>query len=565
MPPKRKEANQLTKDDFEAGKAEESSKKIRSWVKPDDTPSREVKTVSGKLDAPTPETPSRPNPFFSTFSFGTPASASPSPSNPPATSRVAPPPAFGAPASTPSQSAFGTGSASNPYSKPPMPFFEQKNSPLAAFKTVPSVMETPKPTFAAFGSTPSTTSENNNSLFAAPTPTSGFDPSKFKFGAAKPAGVPNFTTAGTASEQNKEALLEYVIELRGLNKSFAAFVQSKVDADPFVDLTPAVGEYESYHKKISTGKDSVRKALQKVKEELSAAKSATKSALESATTVAESVPKSVAAGKSAPKSASPSFSSSTRTAGESAPNSGFAFLSSGESAPKSAFPSFSTNAGTAGESAPKSAFPSFSTNAGTAGESAPKSAFAFSSSAESTPNSTVSSFSTTFQFAKPNPAVNSFFGAPAPALVQAGSSHLTEEEEEDAASPEEQIGDALMKGQGEEEEETIFEQRSKLYRWVEERMEGTDRKPANWEPVGLGPMRLNKNHETGKARLLLRADTSGRVILNTFLYSGMTPNVNKNELRFLIVEGQKGVQFLAKFKQESDAVKLKEEIEKHRG
>ena len=58
---------------------------------------------------------------------------------------------------------------------------------------------------------------------------------------------------------------------------------------------------------------------------------------------------------------------------------------------------------------------------------------------------------------------------------------------------------------GEEEEETVFEERAKLFRFVES---------GEWKERGLGPVKILKNKATGKYRLVMRREQIHKVCLN---------------------------------------------------
>ncbi|KAJ3055975.1 hypothetical protein HK097_008584 [Rhizophlyctis rosea] len=207
-------------------------------------------------------------------------------------------------------------------------------------------------------------------------------------------------------------------------------------------------------------------------------------------------------------------------------------------------PSLSVFGSTATESKPTFAFGS------TGGDSKSPGAFTFGTSPKApgssslgftfgSPPSTAST-STSGRDAKPAPfsfgggsaggsAAFGFGMAPAPppfsfvrpALNTAGSSAEDGKDNEDggdgddAAPPEEQIGDTLMKGAGEEEEDTVYEVRAKL----------SKREGDKWPVVGLGQLKLNKNRTTGKVRFLFRAEASGRLLLNSATYPELKPAV----------------------------------------
>lgn len=122
------------------------------------------------------------------------------------------------------------------------------------------------------------------------------------------------------------------------------------------------------------------------------------------------------------------------------------------------------------------------------------------------------------------------------------------EEDDDDAPKEEQIDpEKLMKGAGEENEETVQEVRAKAY------MFNQDKKA--WVDIGLGVFKLNKDKITGKSRLLLRADGSGRVLLNASMFAGMAPRLEADgkSVGFALVVNGKICKHLLKVKKEEAA------------
>ncbi|CAG9464178.1 unnamed protein product [Pedinophyceae sp. YPF-701] len=65
---------------------------------------------------------------------------------------------------------------------------------------------------------------------------------------------------------------------------------------------------------------------------------------------------------------------------------------------------------------------------------------------------------------------------------------------------------------GEEDEEPLFEAKCKLYRYASDTSE--------WKERGVGPVKLLKNKETGKTRLLMRAEKTGKVRANHLVIPG---------------------------------------------
>ena len=75
-------------------------------------------------------------------------------------------------------------------------------------------------------------------------------------------------------------------------------------------------------------------------------------------------------------------------------------------------------------------------------------------------------------------------------------------------------------GPGEEEEDVLFEVRAKAMMWAAESKD--ENKGAGWSNKGVGPFRVLKHRKNSKARIIMRLDPSGRLVLNAALLSGVT-------------------------------------------
>jgi hypothetical protein len=104
------------------------------------------------------------------------------------------------------------------------------------------------------------------------------------------------------------------------------------------------------------------------------------------------------------------------------------------------------------------------------------------------------------------------FAAPMSASAPAG--------EEEEGIPEEQLrADKLMVGAGEEDEETLLQVPAvKLRRWEN----GVEGATGDYAVKGSGELKILKNKKTGKARVLVRADTTGRILMNSSIQEGIT-------------------------------------------
>jgi nucleoporin NUP2 len=156
-------------------------------------------------------------------------------------------------------------------------------------------------------------------------------------------------------------------------------------------------------------------------------------------------------------------------------------------------------------------------------------------------------------FLPPAAATTTASGAAAGEEPRPGAEGEREGEEEDTFPAEEQVGDALMTGAGEEEEDTRFTVKCKLF--------SKPTATADWTPIGVGPLKLNVHRTSGRCRILHRAEGSGRILLNTLLFPGMGVSpvgTGGKDLQFAIVHPATGglVMHLARVKQASDAAEM---------
>jgi RanBP1 domain len=90
----------------------------------------------------------------------------------------------------------------------------------------------------------------------------------------------------------------------------------------------------------------------------------------------------------------------------------------------------------------------------------------------------------------------------------------------------------LMSNAGEEDEECLYEGRSRAMKFVEKQSDGKIEKA--WETQGVGQLRLLVNKETKKARIVLRAEPSGRAVLNTSINRAIDYKVQPGSCQFLV-------------------------------
>lgn len=82
---------------------------------------------------------------------------------------------------------------------------------------------------------------------------------------------------------------------------------------------------------------------------------------------------------------------------------------------------------------------------------------------------------------------------------------------------------------GEEEEDTVYQTRCKLYALDDQ---------GGWRERGVGNLKLNKHKATDATRLVMRSEGVLRVILNASLYVGMTCLEDGKHVRTTVFEGK---------------------------
>ena len=113
-------------------------------------------------------------------------------------------------------------------------------------------------------------------------------------------------------------------------------------------------------------------------------------------------------------------------------------------------------------------------------------------------------------------------------------------------------------GPGEEDEDILFEVRAKALMYDSEKKE--------WPIQGLGPLRVLKDRKTGKTRILLRQDPSGRIVLNAALMSAMSYDYSKPKGVKMGVATDNGKlsTWMIKVGKDDDATRLSGVLESHK-
>ncbi|KAI0254045.1 hypothetical protein BJV78DRAFT_1188183 [Lactifluus subvellereus] len=117
-------------------------------------------------------------------------------------------------------------------------------------------------------------------------------------------------------------------------------------------------------------------------------------------------------------------------------------------------------------------------------------------------------------------------------------------------------------GEGEEDEETTHTVKAKVFKFT------TDREGApTWSEMGIGMLRLKKHTETNARRIILRSTTTGKIIINFRIYSGLQPKRTGKTVAFtghITSPGKDAqtVQYRLRVASEAVAIEMAEAIER---
>jgi hypothetical protein len=84
--------------------------------------------------------------------------------------------------------------------------------------------------------------------------------------------------------------------------------------------------------------------------------------------------------------------------------------------------------------------------------------------------------------------------------------------------------DLTRGGAGEEDEDVMFETRARALKFVSK----------DWESQGVGLLRILKHKTTSRSRILLRAQPSGKVVLNSALMHQISYTLSGSHVQFLV-------------------------------
>ena len=153
--------------------------------------------------------------------------------------------------------------------------------------------------------------------------------------------------------------------------------------------------------------------------------------------------------------------------------------------------------------------------------------------------------------------------ATSPGLSTAGES-ANESAADDEGNKDEQLD--LLSGADEEGEEKLFEVRAKALMF-DPKLKEKDPEANVWPVKGVGPLRVLKNKETKATRILLRADPSGKIVLNAGLIKGAKYEHSASKsVKLPIANEEKGLStYMIRVGKDEDAKRLAEILEGNKG
>ena len=158
-----------------------------------------------------------------------------------------------------------------------------------------------------------------------------------------------------------------------------------------------------------------------------------------------------------------------------------------------------------------------------------------------------------FTFGSATTTTSSAFDAP----TTNGATDAPSEEAPDDETPAEPQQDLSEKGPGEEQEDVVYEKKAKIYEVVN----------GEHRPLGLGPLRVLCHEITKKSRLLVRAEGSGRVIINVLLRPQVKyPTIGKGQVKVLDFNAadKPPSTYVIRVKTEQDGRQLSSKLEEYK-
>lgn len=195
----------------------------------------------------------------------------------------------------------------------------------------------------------------------------------------------------------------------------------------------------------------------------------------------------------------------------------------------------------------------FSFKAPTAPSNSP---FQFSATKSTTPLGSSNTTNSPFSFSQPPTNGAPLFGSSSkPDVAKPAEQEKQAGEDDETMPPEAQIS-LSEKGPGEEDEESVYEKRAKVFEFI----------GGQYKPKGLGILRILVHKNTKKARVLVRAEGSGRPLMNTLLRSQITyKNEGKGNVKVLDFGADgKPLTMLVRVKTADDSQELAALLEKYK-
>ncbi|PYI21425.1 hypothetical protein BO99DRAFT_410935 [Aspergillus violaceofuscus CBS 115571] len=169
--------------------------------------------------------------------------------------------------------------------------------------------------------------------------------------------------------------------------------------------------------------------------------------------------------------------------------------------------------------------------------------------------------STGFSFGNPSLQAPSVLGSSALASATT-SRQSTPGVASDTGAEESGDGDAaenlpqadLRTGAGEEDEDVVLENRARAMKH--------NKADSSWESQGVGFIRVLKHRTTSRGRILVRADPSGNVVLNTYLVDAISYKASGNSVQFMVPQAEgPPVLWALRVKTKDDAERLSKAME----
>ncbi|RAH47184.1 RanBP1 domain protein [Aspergillus brunneoviolaceus CBS 621.78] len=169
--------------------------------------------------------------------------------------------------------------------------------------------------------------------------------------------------------------------------------------------------------------------------------------------------------------------------------------------------------------------------------------------------------STGFSFGNPSLQTPSVLGSSALASATT-SRQSTPGVASDTGAEESGDGDAaenlpqadLRTGAGEEDEDVVLENRARAMKH--------NKTDGAWESQGVGFIRVLKHRTTSRGRILVRADPSGNVVLNTYLVKAISYKASGNSVQFMVPQAEgPPVLWALRVKTKDDAERLSKAME----